>query len=91
MKRAVLILAAIAFLITPLMVYPLKEGFKKKDDEPSTWSRIYSFFIGTDDAHIIGYCVLGITIVGLVGWMYSSRRAHASAAVSGTVKQGGYR
>ena len=91
MKHAVL---AIAFVIIPLMIYlesPLKEGFKKKNDEPSIWSRIYSFFIGDDDVHIIAYCVVGIALVGLLGWMYSSSRARASGAVSVPIKQGGYR
>lgn len=78
MKRAVLILAAIAFLIIPLMIYlgvPLQEGFADDTDKPSMWSRIYSFFIGTDTAHIIAYVVLGIVVFGGMGFFISRRSA----------------
>jgi hypothetical protein len=60
------------------MIYlgvPLQEGFVNAAAEPSTWSKIYDFFIGTSNAHIIGYVVLGILIFGGLGFRYASQPA----------------
>jgi hypothetical protein len=88
MKRAVLILAAIAFLIIPLMIYtgvPLQEGFAENTDE-STW---YNFFIGTDATRITIYIVLLILMFGFFGYMSTPRKS--SAKVVAPPQAGGTR
>lgn len=82
MKRAVLLLAAIAFLIIPLMLWigvPMREGFVTKVEEGGILTSIsnfftgfgtglYNFFIGTDTLHIIMYVVVGVVLIVALGY-----------------------
>jgi hypothetical protein len=93
MKRAVLILAAIAFLIIPLMIYlgvPLQEGFADDVDKPSIWTKTYHFFIGTSTEHIIAYVILGVLVFGGLGF-WSAGRSAVPAPMPALPQAGGKR